>query len=78
MTTVQPTKLPTNKALTMAGGTVVLTPLIQPAVFEVWPQIAPMFLAGDAMTALVGGLLTAIASLAFAYFVPDRSNIKRS
>lgn len=71
----QTSNRPTNKALTMVGGTVVLTPFIQPAVAEVWPQIAAPALAGDAMTALVGAVLTAVVSLAFAWFVPDRPNV---
>ncbi|MCB5199009.1 hypothetical protein LGQ03_07135 [Loktanella sp. TSTF-M6] len=77
MTTVQPTKMPTNKSLTMAGGTILLNPLIQPAVSEVWPQIAPTVLAGENMTTLVGAALAAGISLFFAWFVPDRPNIRR-
>ena len=53
MTATQPTNMPTNKTLTMAGGTILFTPLIRPAVAEVWPQIAPAAMSGDAMTALL-------------------------
>lgn len=68
----QPTRAPTNKALTMLGGTVALAPFIGPAVNEVWPQIAPAFLAGPAMTEAVAAVIAGLASLALAYFVPDR------
>ena len=77
MTTEQLTNRPTNKALTMAGGTILLNPLIQPAVSEVWPQIVPTVLAGDAMTTLVGASLAAAVSLGIAWFIPDRPNVIR-
>jgi hypothetical protein len=77
MTTVQPTNLPTNKMLTTAVGTVGIAPIIMGAVAEVWPQIAPAALAGQAMTVLVGTGLAALISMGIAWFVPDRANIIR-
>lgn len=68
----QPDRLPTNKALTMFGGTVALAPIVGPAVAEIWPQIAPAFLAGPAATELLAAALAGLLSLALAYFVPDR------
>jgi hypothetical protein len=68
---------PTNKALTMFAGFVVTTPQIAPVVNEVWPQIAPAFLAGPAATNAVAAIIAAAISLGVAWFVPDRANTPR-
>ena len=73
----QPDRIPTNKALTMAGGIPALSVIIGPAVAEVWPQIAPAALSGPAMTDFVAAALAGLASLALAYFVPDRAGTVR-
>lgn len=73
----QPTARPTNKALTMFAGFVVTTPQIAPVVNEVWPQIAPAFLAGPAATNALAAIIAGAISLAIAWFVPDRANNPR-
>ena len=73
----QPDRIPTNKVLAMFGGTAALAPIIGPAVAEVWPQIAPAALSGPAMTDFVAAALAGLASLALAYFVPDRAGTVR-
>lgn len=70
--------MPTNKAATVAGGTVLFSPLILPAVQEVWPQIGPAYLTGEASTALIAAAISAIASLVVAWFVPDRAGVPRN
>ena len=77
MLETQPGNLPTNKVLAMLTGTTALAPIIGPAVAEVWPQIAPAALAGPAMTDFIAALLAGLASLALAYFVPDRAGVAR-
>ena len=74
----QATARPTNKVLATAGGTIVLTPMVHSAVVEVWPQIAPAVLVGEATTTLVAVALSAVVSLGIAWFVPDRANVPRS
>lgn len=71
---VQTSARPTNKTLTMLGGTIGLAPLIQPSVSEWWPAIAPAAFAGEGTTALVGAALAGAISLLVAYFIPDRLN----
>lgn len=70
---VQTTGKPTNKLITALTTNVVLTPFIQPAVQEAWPQIASMAFSGPAVTALVGAILTNIVALLLAYIVRDRA-----
>ncbi len=73
----QPDALPTNKALVASGTTALLLTLIDPAVREVWPQIAPAVLTGDAFTALVAGACAVLGGLALAWVVPDRAGTPR-
>jgi hypothetical protein len=73
----QPTARPTNKTLSMFGGFVITTPMVSPVVTEVWPQIAPAFLAGPAATNAVAAIVAGVLSLAIAWFVPDRANVER-
>ncbi len=71
----QPDAWPTNKALVSAGSTAAILTLIDPAVREVWPQIAPAFLTGQAMTALVAAATAVAGGLALAWLVPDRAGV---
>jgi hypothetical protein len=71
----QVSALPTNKALAVVGVNMVSLPFVLPAVQEVWPQIAPAFLAGPAMTDAVAALLSGLVGLAVAWFVRDRAGI---
>ena len=73
----QPTARPTNKALSMFGGFVITTPMVSPVVTEVWPQVAPAFLAGPAFTNALAAVIAGVLSLAITYFVPDRANVER-
>lgn len=68
----QPSAAPTNKVLTMFGGNIALLPLVQPFVAEVWPLIAPAAISGPAATNMLTAVLTGIAAVVIAYFVPDR------
>lgn len=69
----QPSAMPTNKVLTMAGSMPVTLALVSPAVQEVWPQIAPAVLSGPAMTDAMAGIAAALIGMALAWFVPDRA-----
>ena len=67
---------PTRKLTTMLIGVPALTLLLGPAVAEVWPQIAPVWATGAAVTALVTTLPGVIISGVLAYFgVPDKPNV---
>lgn len=77
MLETQPDRLPTNKVLAMGLGTLTAAPFIGPAVAEVWPQIVPPAFSGPAMTDFVAALVAVIASMALAYFVPDRAGMAR-
>ncbi len=70
---VQPDAWPTNKTLVGTTSTAMILTLIDPAVSEVWPQIAPAVLAGDAMTALVGATCAVLGGVGLAWLVPDRA-----
>lgn len=71
----QPDGLPTNKSM-IAGA---LAPIIalnaEPVVSEVWPQVAPVLLAGPAVTTALAALVGALAGLAVAWWVPDRAGV---
>ncbi len=69
----QANAFPTNKAMAAASVAGLLTGYAQPVVAEVWPQIAPIMLSGEAMTGLISGLIGAIASLIVAWWIPDRA-----
>ncbi len=69
----QPDAWPTNKAMIGSTSTAVILTLIDPAVHEVWPQLAPAFLTGDAMTALVAATCAVLGGLGLAWLVPDRA-----
>ena len=71
----QPSRAPTHKTLAMFGGFVLTTPQVLPVVHEVWPQVAPAFLAGPAATNALAAVIAALISMAVAWFVPDRANI---
>lgn len=73
----QPSPLPTNKALTVAALAPALALYVEPVAAELWPQIAPTILTGPETTAAVAWLLSALASLAVAWWVPDQANVPR-
>lgn len=59
----------------MVVGTPTVYALIGPAVSEVWPQVVPAVLAGEAMTAFASAAGAAVIAAAVAYFVRDKPNI---
>lgn len=73
----QPDAKPTNKLVVGVGGSVTIFPVAYAAVAEVWPQIAPAALAGEAATAFVAVLFSAAMAFGAAYFVRDRTNVPK-
>lgn len=70
----QNSALPTNKMTTMMVGTPTIGTLLGPALLEVWPQIAPAWLVGPSVTALIVTGVPTLLSAAIAYFIRDKYN----
>jgi len=83
MKAVQLTNAPTNKlAIGMTVGPAIaalFSTQLAPAVSEVWPTFAPVWMAGPGVTNLITGLVTvfagALAAWASAYWVKDAPNV---
>lgn len=69
----QPDSWPTNKGTVAAAVASVFTVYTQPAVAEIWPQVAPVVLSGDAVTGMTSALAGTVIGLVAAWWVPDRA-----
>jgi hypothetical protein len=71
----QPDALPTNKALVSGATGVITYAQFEGALSEIWPQVAPGFLAGPAVTQVLVALAAMALAYAVAWWVPDRAGI---
>lgn len=71
----QPDALPTNKSVTAAAIGAGFMLHVEPVIAELWPQIAPAFLAGPAATDAIAWCAGILAALAVAWFIPDRAGV---
>jgi hypothetical protein len=68
---------PTNKLSIGAAVAPIAALNAEPAVAEVWPQIAPAILSGPAVTTAMAAICGAFAGVLAAYWVPDAPNVPR-
>lgn len=72
---VQTSALPTNKLAVGALLASLAATKAGPLTAEIWPQLAPAFLAGPVATDVAQVLVGALAGVAVGWFVKDRPNL---
>ena len=72
---IQTTSLPTNKLAVGALLASVAATKAGPLTAEIWPQVAPLWLAGPVATDVAQVLVGAFAGVAVGWFVKDRPNV---
>lgn len=72
---VQSSRRPTNKLTVGSAVSSVIGVYAQPVVEEVWPQLVPAVLAGPSVTTAVAVLVSMLAGVLAAYWVPDAANV---
>lgn len=72
MMTKQPDSFPTNKLAVGSSVSTVFAMQAGPIIEEIWPQVAPVVLAGPTVTTSLAALVAIFAGWAVAWFIPDR------